>query len=236
MLAANLWVFAPLSLPLVLAPLLGGLDVYEWADPEGRGGGRGRTTTTLIAHKTPFLNPIFFFDPLRHLLRGVGVAWAGGSITLSKPAGRDGGPDHHPKAAQHGRLGPAAVRPHRHVRGHRLPDEPDADVVQHDLRRLPVRRVCGERARHAGDLRCCCCAKRGLLTQAVTVEHQHDLGNAAVRVHRVLGVYRVQPVLADLVRGHPRRDRILPRPAGGGRGGSSPGCCWPGTSSSRSWG
>ena len=59
MLAANLWVFAPLSLPLVLAPLLGGLDVYEWADPdvvtEGRDDYNG-----LIAHKTPYLNPVFF--------------------------------------------------------------------------------------------------------------------------------------------------------------------------------
>ena len=59
MLAANLWVFAPLSLPLVLAPLLGGLDVYAWADPSVVTPGAD-DYDSLIAHKTPFLNPLFF--------------------------------------------------------------------------------------------------------------------------------------------------------------------------------
>ena len=59
MLAANLWVFAPLSLPLVLAPLLGGLEVYPWADPDVVTPD-GAEYNSLIAHKTPFLNPIFF--------------------------------------------------------------------------------------------------------------------------------------------------------------------------------
>ena len=59
MLAANLWVFAPLSLPLVLAPLLGGLGVYPWADPDVVTPGTD-DYNSLIAHKTPYLNPIFF--------------------------------------------------------------------------------------------------------------------------------------------------------------------------------
>ena len=54
MLAANLWVFVPLSLPLVLAPPLGGLGVYEWANDAKV------AADPLLLHKRPYLNWPFF--------------------------------------------------------------------------------------------------------------------------------------------------------------------------------
>ena len=54
MLAANLWVFVPLSVPLILAVLAGGAGVYEWADPEEV------AASELLQHKSPYLNRWFF--------------------------------------------------------------------------------------------------------------------------------------------------------------------------------
>lgn len=57
-LAANLWVFAPLSLPLVLAVVLfDGAGVWQWADPEYVANSEVRA---LLEHKEDYLNRWFF--------------------------------------------------------------------------------------------------------------------------------------------------------------------------------
>ena len=53
-LAGSLWVFAPLSLPLIAAVWFEGLGVYEWADPAEV------DADPLLKHKEPYLNPAFF--------------------------------------------------------------------------------------------------------------------------------------------------------------------------------
>jgi len=54
MLAANLWVFVPLGLPLVAAVMFDGMGVWEWADEDYRAGNE------LLEHKAPYLNKWFF--------------------------------------------------------------------------------------------------------------------------------------------------------------------------------
>ncbi|NNJ24823.1 quinol:cytochrome C oxidoreductase [Alienimonas chondri] len=57
MLGANLWVFAPLSLPLLAGVLFDGAGVWEWADPVLVESG---PTADLLQHKEPYLNKPFF--------------------------------------------------------------------------------------------------------------------------------------------------------------------------------
>ena len=57
MLAANLWVFALLSLPLVVAPFFEGLGVYDWANEDLV---REGPNADLLQHKRPYLNKWFF--------------------------------------------------------------------------------------------------------------------------------------------------------------------------------
>ena len=46
----------------------------------------------------------------------------------------------------------------------------------------------------------------GFTGKAITVEHYHDLGKLTFRLHRVLGVHQLRPVLSHLVRERsPRR-------------------------------
>ncbi|MEM9701749.1 MAG: quinol:cytochrome C oxidoreductase, partial [Planctomycetota bacterium] len=57
MLAANLWVFAPLGLPMVVAVLMGGMDVWQWADEDYV---ENSAISDLLKHKAPYLNKWFF--------------------------------------------------------------------------------------------------------------------------------------------------------------------------------
>jgi hypothetical protein len=51
--------------------------------------------------------------------------------------------------------------------------------------------------------------KSGYLGETVTIEHYHFMGKWMLAFTCVLGLHRVQPVHADLVREHPGRDRVF---------------------------
>ncbi len=135
----------------------------------------------------------------------------------------------HARHAAAQRPRPRALRADRLVRQLRPADEPEPALVQHHLRRLLLRRQRGELLRAARPVGASAPARR----PAHAGHHARALprpGQAGLRLHRLLGLHRVFPVHADLVREHPRGDggTWRGRPAAGR---PSPCCCSSATSS-----
>ena len=109
---------------------------------------------------------------------------------------------------------PSGLAPARldlHVLRLRRADEPAIHLVQHDLRRS----VLGRRhSRFDGDLRS---DRARAPLRGLPAKHDHDgaparCRQADVRLHDLLGLHRLRPILPDLVRQHARGDAVLSPP------------------------
>ena len=103
---------------------------------------------------------------------------------------------------------PRAVRHYRHFGQRGLGDVARVPLVQHDLRRVQLRGIVLQRPGR-GDPACPVAGAGGAASRCVERIAPARSRKAAVRVQRVLGVHLVQPVHADLVHGHPRRNVVF---------------------------
>ena len=197
-LSGNIWLMVVLLLPLLLH-----LDeIYPWARP-----GAAKT----LGDKAVYLNSTAFivrlalyfvvWGGLATLLRQWSIKQdASGDVPAFGRHGTTGGPRHDP------------VRLHGDLRQLRFGDEPQSAMVRPcwacTSSPTPCSRSSGAHAAHVEP------ATQRRLGGAVTVEHYHDLGKL-LSPWFSLGLHRLQPVHADLVREPAARNAVLlPRQLG----------------------
>jgi hypothetical protein len=187
-LAGNLrWIWI-LFIPIVIG--LFTTELYPWAHA---------ADDPLLDHKEPFLNTTFW------LVRAVFyfVVWAGlAHLFVGHSVAQDASGD------------PRLTLRMQRI-DHRLGDDAGAALVQHDVRRLFLRRELLRLRRDDGHP----LLHHSMYGTRDRIDHDGALpGSRQVPLRlrrRVLGLHRLQPVHADLVRQHPRGDGMVRGPATG---------------------
>ena len=204
--AGTLPLFALLFLPLAL----GMEHLYPWSRPEA-------ATDALLRWKRPYLNEGFFL--LRAALYF--VVWSAIALWFLRQSRRQDAapvPGGRGAARPLERASPHPPGPDPHLRGHGLADVAGAPLVLDDLRRVLLLGVSRRRLRlpldRDGDP-----APHGARLGRLQRRAPARPGQAALRVHGLLGLHRLLAVLPDLVRQPAGGDRLLPPPPGGRLGG-----------------
>ena len=202
--AGTLPLFALLFLPLAL----GRGHLYPWVHPEAG--------DALLRWKQPYLNEGFFLVRAAFYF----VVWSAIALwflRLSRRQDDAARPAPRGAAAALERPAPHPAGAHPHVRRLRLADVARPPLVLDDLRRVLVLGLAGRglrlpRDRHglAAPLRA---GVRRVERRAPPRSRQ-----AALHLHRLLGLHRLLAVLPDLVREPPGGDRLLPPPPAGDLG------------------